>query len=162
MQLRKLTPSDAAFMLEWMHDPSVVGHLSTNFAEKTLDDCLRFIQWANTTDTDLHLAVADEADTYMGTVSLKHIHNGSAEFAITVRAAAMGKGFAAFGMKSILDMGISQLGLNTIYWCVSRNNARAVRFYDKNGYLRTDSVPATIRDAYTPEQNADFIWYVYR
>ncbi|MBR4864477.1 MAG: GNAT family N-acetyltransferase [Oscillospiraceae bacterium] len=162
MKLRKLAPQDAPLMLEWMHDPSVVGHLSTNFGEKTLEDCQGFIAWANSTQSDLHLAVADEADTYMGTVSLKHIHNGTAEFAITVRAAAMGKGYAPYGMAAILEMGIRKLGLDAIYWCVSRHNARAVRFYDKNNYLRTEAVPASIRDAYTPEQNADFIWYVYR
>ena len=162
MKLRKLASHDAPLMLEWMHDPSVVGHLSTNFAEKTLEDCQGFIDWANNAKSDLHLAIADEADTYMGTVSLKHIHEGTAEFAITVRAAAMGKGYAGYGMAAILEMGIRQLGLSAIYWCVSRYNARAVRFYDKNSYVRTESVPESIRNAYTPEQNADFIWYVYR
>lgn len=162
MRLRRLDRADAPLMLEWMHDGSVVSHLGTNFMEKTIDDCLRFIDWANTTDTDLHLAVADEQDEYMGTVSLKHIHDGIAEFAITVRAAAMGRGFARFGMAAILEMGRKQLGLDAIYWCVSRSNARAVRFYDKNSYVRTETVPETVRAAYTPEQNADFIWYVYR
>ena len=58
------------------------------------------------TDTDLHLAVANDNDAYMGTVSLKHIHDGTAEFAITVRACAMGKGYSQFGMVSILEIGI--------------------------------------------------------
>ena len=161
MKLRKLQCADAPLMLEWMHDESVVGHLGTNFMEKTLDDCQRFITWANETDTDLHLAVADEGNAYMGTVSLKHIHAGIAEFAITVRACAMGKGFSRYGMVAILEKGIRELGLSAIYWCVSQHNARAVRFYDKNGYVRTEQVPATITDAYTPEQQKDFIWYVY-
>ena len=162
MNLRPLEQRDAPLMLEWMHDPDVVGHLSTNFAEKTLADCQRFIDWASTTREDLHLAIADEENTYMGTVSLKHICGGTAEFAITVRACAMGKGYSRFGMDAILRKGISELGLSAIYWCVSRHNARAVRFYDKNGYVRTQDVPTPIRDAYTPEQNADFIWYVYQ
>lgn len=162
MHLRKLKPADALPMLEWMHDQSVVSHLGTNFMEKTIDDCRRFIDWANETDTDLHLAVADENDEYMGTVSLKHIGNGTAEFAITVRACAMGRGYSQYGMAAILEMGRVQLGLDAIYWCVSRHNARAVRFYDKNSYVRTATVPENIRSAYTPEQNADFIWYVYR
>lgn len=161
MILRKLTPADAPLMLEWMHDESVVSHLGTNFMEKTIDDCNRFIAWANETDTDLHLAVADDNDAYMGTVSLKHIHDGTAEFAITVRACAMGKGFSGFGMASILEKGIRELGLSAIYWCVSRHNARAVRFYDKNGYLRTEQVPQSILEAYTEEQREDFIWYIY-
>ena len=161
MKLRTLEQRDAPLMLEWMHDASVVSHLGTNFMEKTIDDCRRFIDWANSTNTDLHLAVADDSDEYMGTVSLKHIHNGTSEFAITVRACAMGKGYSGFGMAAILEKGLQELGLDAIYWCVSQRNARAVRFYDKNGYTRTTDVPRSILDAYTPEQNADFIWYIY-
>lgn len=161
MKLRALEQRDAPLMLEWMHDESVVSHLGANFMEKTIDDCHRFIDWAGSTDTDLHLAVADENDEYMGTVSLKHIHNGTAEFAITVRACAMGKGYSKFGMAAILEKGKVELGLSHIYWCVSAKNARAVRFYDKNGYTRTTSVPQDILNAYTVEQQKDFIWYVY-
>ena len=161
MYLRKLQTEDAPLMLEWMHDKSVVCHLGTNFAEKTIDDCRRFIAWANETDTDLHLAVADDDDTYMGTVSLKHLDRtaGTAEFAITVRACAMGKGFSHFGMDSILKKGIAEEKLNAIYWCVSPKNERAVRFYDKHGYTRTTDVPSAILHAYPAEM--ELIWYVY-
>jgi len=159
--LRQLQEKDAPLMLEWMHDKSVVCHLSANFGEKTIDDCRRFITWANETDADLHLAVADADDTYMGTVSLKHLDRaaGTAEFAITVRACAMGKGFSRFGMDSILKKGITEEKLTAIYWCVSPENARAVRFYDKNGYTRTDTVPAAILAAYPADMK--LIWYVY-
>ena len=162
MMLRKLAQKDAPLMLEWMHDESVVSHLGTNFMEKTIDDCTRFIAWAQDAESDLHLAVTDDRDEYMGTVSLKHIHGGTAEFAITVRACAMGKGYARDGMAEILEKGLRELGLSAIYWCVSRENARAVRFYDKNGYPRTESVPKHILEAYTPEQLAGFYWYVVR
>lgn len=161
MKLRPLNEKDAPLMLEWMHDPDVVGHLGTNFMEKTLEDCCRFIAFAQDCKTDLHLAVTDDADEYMGTVSLKHISHGTAEFAITVRACAMGKGYSRFGMAQILEHGIQKLGLDAIYWCVSRRNARAVRFYDKNGYARVETVPEHIAQSYTPEQNADFYWYIY-
>ena len=144
-----------------MHDPDVVGHLAANFAEKTLEDCQRFIAWANDTQEDLHLAVVNDHDEYMGTVSLKHIHNGTAEFAITVRACAMGKGYSTDGMAAILKHGIENLQLNAIYWCVSQKNLRAVRFYDKNGYCRTQDVPSHIQEAYSTAQLADFIWYIY-
>ena len=156
MKLRKLTSQDAPLMLEWMHDPSVVEHLAANFAGKTLEDCRRFIDWAGATTEDLHLAVADEQDEYMGTVSLKHIAEGTAEFAITVRACAMGKGYAAWGMEEILCHGLMDLGLKAIYWCVSPENRRAIRFYDKNGYLRTEEVPQQIRCRY----DIPLQWYV--
>lgn len=161
MKLRKLRLADAPLMLEWMHDESVVKNLQANFAAKTLADCEAFIRSCEDPSQNLHLAIVDDTDTYMGTVSLKHIHGGIAEFAITVRACAMGKGFSGFGMAAILEKGIRELGLSAIYWCVSRHNARAVRFYDKNGYLRTEQVPPSVLEAYTEAQREDFIWYVY-
>lgn len=145
-------------MLEWMHDPSVVENLQANFASKTLNDCECFISSAQNLETDLHMAVVDAEDTYMGTVSLKHIGYDTAEFAITVRASAMGHGYSRFAMQSILEYGIRELELQEIYWCVSPANKRAVRFYDKNGYVRTDEIPNHLAKMYSQE----LIWYVYK
>jgi len=148
-------------MLEWMHDRDVVHDLAADFATKTLADCEAFIDASQNSTSNLHLAITDAQDTYMGTVSLKHIHDGLAEFAITVRKCAMGKGFSAFAMDSILKIGLQEMGLHSVYWCVRTENVRAVRFYDKNGYLRTDSVPEPLLRKYTPQQLAGFIWYVF-
>lgn len=163
MKLRKLELRDADKMLEWMHDDSVVNHLSANFASKTIEDCKKFIEASQNCDTDINLAIVDVNDEYMGTVSLKHINCdcGTAEFAITIRKCAMGKGYSTYGTAEILRKGIEELGLNTIYWCVSKVNERAVRFYDKNQYKRTENVPDNIKGCYTEEQNASFIWYVF-
>lgn len=158
MKLRKLQPKDAPLMLEWMHDPTVVENLQTNFAEKTLEDCLQFIDNAADSELNLHMAITDDNDEYMGTVSLKHIGQGIAEFAITVRSIAQGKGYAQYGMQEILAYGIHDLGLKAVYWCVSPENGRAVRFYDKNNYVRTEEIPDRIRQFY----HQQFIWYVYR
>jgi len=74
MKLRKLMEKDAELMLEWMHDESVVEYMGANFASKTIDDCKNFIMSNQATDKDLNLAIVDDDDTYMGTVSLKHIN----------------------------------------------------------------------------------------
>ena len=161
MILRKLINEDAPLMLEWMHDKSVVEFLGANFGAKTLEDCENFITSSQNNEENLHLAVADEAGNYMGTVSLKHIdrENATAEFAITVRKVAMGKGYSRYGMERILEIGIAEMGLKEIYWCVSPVNVRAVRFYDKCGYQRTEKVPDHILAAYPPEMA--LYWYVY-
>ena len=86
MRLRQLQLKDAPLMLEWMHDPDVVRYMHTDFASKTLTDCERFIQAAKNSAENLHYAVVNDEDEYMGTVSLKQIRDGKAEFAITVRA----------------------------------------------------------------------------
>lgn len=159
MKLRSLRPEDAMLMLEWMHDPSVVKDMQTDFSRKTIDDCLAFISIANNTGGDIHLAITDDDDdTYLGTVSLKHIENRQAEFAIAVRTCAMGKGLAAQAMRCILEYGLRKLKLNRIYWCVSPDNTRAVRFYDKNGYRR---IIAPAVSAYSMEQKAVYLWYAF-
>ena len=161
MKLRKLELKDAPLMLEWMNDDSVVHFMGTNFAEKTIEDCERFVKNSQTATDDLNMAIVDDNDEYMGTVSLKHINRElkMAEFAITVRKCAMGQGFSRFGMKEIIRIGLEEVGLDSVVWCVSRINERAVRFYDKNGYHRITDVPELYVNMYTEEQNRGFIWY---
>ena len=162
MELRKLKPEDAPLMLEWMHDERVTHDLQTDFASKTMDDALSFINNSLTDKENLNLAIVNDDDEYMGTVSLKHIDGISAEFAITVRTAAMGKGYSIFAMKEIIRIAHDEYGLQYVYWCVSPDNKRAVRFYDKNGFERIGSDKLQIRGSYTPEQIASYYWYIVR
>jgi diamine N-acetyltransferase len=157
MKLRKLELKDAELMLEWMHDPSVVKDLQADFASKTKIDCEYFITAAQDVSKDLHLAIVDDEDEYMGTVSLKHIENGSAEFAITVRRTAMGKGYSKWAMNEIIQIGFEKLNLLSIYWCVSPENKRAIRFYEKNGYQRIDAASLKIGGVF---QFSNFILYM--
>ena len=160
MNLRKLELKDAPLMLEWMHDPDVVQNMQADFAHKTLSDCENFIRTSQMDNKNLHLAVVDDDNTYMGTVSLKNIENGAAEFAITVRKDAMGKGFSKYAMSEIIRIGIEKLKLKSVYWCVSPENKRAVKFYDKNGYTRIDFSKLNISGGgYSPQQLQHYIWY---
>lgn len=130
-------------MLEWMHDPDVTKWMNADFASKTMEDCLRFIENSET-ETEIHRAIADrETGEYMGTVSLKHIdrEKSMAEFAITIRKIAMGKGYSRDAMAEIIQYGMTEMRLDTIYWYVNSANRRALRFYDKNGYRRADTLP---------------------
>lgn len=110
-------------------------------------------------DRDLHLAIVDETDTYMGTVSLKNITEGTAEFGIAIRASAMKKGFARFGMEEIVKIGFEIYGLTQIYWLVNPENLRALRFYDKNGYQRVKPGKILHIEGYTKEEIKQHIWY---
>lgn len=157
MKLRKLKKSDAPLMLEWMHDEDVVRDLKANFQEKTIDDCERFIESALDTRENLHLAIADDNDEYMGTASLKNINGGTAEFGISIRKRAMGKGFSRFGMREIIKTGLNDYGLSEVYWCVDPVNSRAVRFYDKNGYKKC-KCPENVKN-YSDEEKERYFWY---
>lgn len=148
MILRKLKDSDAECMLEWMHDKSVVEFMGTDFSKLTIKDCRDFIKKSAIERDNIHYAI-DVNGEYLGTVSLKNIRDGEAEFAIAVRKRAMGTGISIEAMRKMIDEGFKKLNLKYIYWYVSPLNVRAVRFYDKNGYQRTDA-----------RGNADnYIWY---
>ena len=157
MYLRKLMMKDAPLMLEWMNDPSVVKDLHTDFLSKTIKDAESFIQTAEADNDTVHYAIASDEDEYMGTVSLKHIKDQSAEFAITVRSGAMKRGYAWFGMESIIEKAFQELHLESIYWCVSRQNTRAVRFYDKHNFHEAVDIPESIRSRY--QDVTDLKWY---
>ena len=157
MRLRKLENKDAPRMLEWMHDKSVVEKLCTNFNDKTIDDCIMFIEHSCEKD-HIHLAIVDD-DIYMGTVSLKNINKEAAEFAIAVHKDAMGKGYASWAMTQMLDKGFNDYKLKYIYWCVDCDNIRALNFYDKNGYLRVNAETIDISSHYSKEQISKYIWY---
>jgi RimJ/RimL family protein N-acetyltransferase len=157
MYLRKLELKDAPLMISWMHDKRVTEKLRTDFSSKTLNDAENFIRCSWDDKNNINLAIVSDKDEYMGTVSLKHIENGSAEFAITVRSEAMNRGYSWFGMKSILEKAFSELGLKSVYWCVSRENVRAVRFYDKHNFHEVLDIPEKILERYRGIENLK--WY---
>ena len=137
MILRRLQDTDAEYMLEWMHDKTVIEFMKTDFMNMSLDDCRRFIEASQNDRENIHYAI-DVNGEYLGTVSLKNIKSGEAEFAITIRKCAMGTGVSSKAMHLIIEEGFKNLGLDCIYWYVSPLNKRAVKFYDKNGYQRTN------------------------
>lgn len=157
MFLRKLKLKDAPLMLEWMHDENVTKNLKTNFKSKNLQDAENFITHSWIDKKNINLAIASDKDEYMGTVSLKNLEDNTAEFAITIRKKAMGKGYSWFGMESIIEKGFNDLGLESIYWCVSNENRRAVRFYEKHKFHEVVDIPKIISSRYKEIENLK--WY---
>ena len=157
MYLRKLELKDAPLMLAWMHDKSVTEKLYTDFSSKTLKDAEEFIKRSWGDKENVNLAISSDDDEYMGTVSLKHIEDNCAEFAITVRTEAMRKGYSWFGMESIIEKAFNEYGLESVYWCVSRENTRALRFYDKHNFHEVLDIPKKILGRYEGMDNLK--WY---
>jgi len=159
MRLRKLELKDAPLMLEWMHDMEVTRNLKKNFSKFSIEDAEQFILHCQNEDKEIHRAVVSDEDEYMGTVSLKHIDNEteSAEFAVVVRSEAMTKGYAWFAMTELLDLAFDKRKLSSVYWCVSKENHRAIRFYDKHYFGETFHVPQKVLHRYSGCENLK--WY---
>ncbi len=132
VRLRKLEAKDAPFMLEWMHDPTINCFFRFDASDMTLDKCIDFI---NVSDGNVHFAIVDDNDEYLGTVSLKNITEKDAEYAISTRKKAHGTGAALRATEMILKYAFSELKLARVYLNVLVDNKRANAFYKKAGFM---------------------------
>lgn len=71
-------------------------------------------------------------------MSLKGIDskNGTAEYAIVLRQAAQGKGYAGFATQEILRIAFGEMGLHKVFLNVLKENTHAVGFYEHMGFHR--------------------------
>lgn len=138
MRLRELDIKDAEFMYEWMHDKDVIYWMLADFSKMTIDDCKQFIIKAKDDKANLHYAVCDDNNEYLGTISLKNIseRDKSAEYAIIFRKKAIGTGVSMWATQKIIDIAFNELGLNRIYLDVLCDNKRAINFYKKVGFIQ--------------------------
>ncbi len=124
-------------MLEWMRDPSIARFFRFDAAGMTEEKCRAFIASADADPGSRHYAIADENDIYLGTISLKHIADGRAEYAISTRSCAHGSGAALQATRDILRIAFEELSLKTVYLNVLAENLRANAFYRKAGFRYT-------------------------
>ncbi len=142
MRIRELRPEDAPYLAEWMPDAK------------------DFLRASESAPDERHYAIVSDEDACMGMASLTHIDSaeGFAELRIVVRRIAFSKGYAHCGVVEILDIAFQRLGLNSVYWCVNPDNARAIRFFQKHGFNTLDQdVPENILNRHREEKG--LIWY---
>jgi RimJ/RimL family protein N-acetyltransferase len=137
MKLRQLLEKDVPFMLEWMKDGQVNQFFRFNPDDVTEDSIKCFIRKSAEEKNTYHFAIADCHDEYLGTVSLKHVDEEArnAEYAISLRSYAQGKGVGKFATESILEFAFCHLNLERIYLNVLSDNIRAIAFYRKIGFI---------------------------
>jgi len=155
-RIRPLREEDAVPMLEWLTNESVTQYLSIGGSDSNMESTLTFIRGAADESVNLHRAIVDEDDQYLGTVSLKNIDHAKqeAEYAIAMHQNAIGTGAAAAGTDLIQDIAFKTLNLRRLYLNVLRINERAVKFYDRLGICYTHST-MTI---YSGEES-ELFWY---
>lgn len=134
--LRPLKIEDKVLMKEWMLDPEVTQFFRfnefndfkvTNFINNSINDV-----------SNKHLAIINESDEYLGTISLKNIDllNHHAEYAIVLRKKYWGKGIGKISTQLILDYAIQQ-GLHKIYLNVLKTNSSAIKLYTSCGFIES-------------------------
>lgn len=137
MKLRSLEPKDAELMLEWMKDEEINQYFRFQSDAVTPESINDFITSSSSCKSNKHYAIVDDNDVYLGTISLKNIdmNNFNAEYAIALRKAAIGKGVAREATIEILNNAFEYFKLNKIYLNVIADNERAIKFYEKMGFI---------------------------
>ena len=135
VHLRELKIKDAPLMLEWIKDPQINRFFRFDAFSMNLHDCINYIESADSDPRTIHFAIVDDNDEYLGTISLKNIENGEAEYAISTRRAVHGTGAALEATRQILRYAFEELGLNRVYLNVLVDNLRANAFYRKAGFV---------------------------
>lgn len=139
MKLRLLVDKDAKGMLDWMHDPKVNCFFRFRAEDMTEEKALAFIEQANNDveqKKSYNFAITDGDDEYLGTISLKEVDWEArvAEYAISMRTKAQGRGLATKATNEILRYAFEELGLNRVFLNVLSDNEKAIHLYEKCGF----------------------------
>ncbi len=136
ISIRKLEVKDIPYILEWMKDPEV--NMFFRFDPEAVSEVtVRHFIASSFGNSEIHFAVVNDHDEYLGTISLKNIDriNLTAEYAISLRKNSHGTGCAAIATNQILEFGFKTLGLHRVYLNVYEDNVRARKFYEKFGFV---------------------------
>ena len=140
MRLRKLQSKDAKGMLEWMKEPTINQYFRFDSSSVNRDTVEQFIidaQEKFEKNETYHYAIVDEGNEYLGTVSLKDIDHlaKTAEYAISLRKCAQGKGIGSWATREILRIAFEEKGLHRVYLNVLTKNKMAIKMYKKCGFI---------------------------
>ena len=157
IHLRELDFCDAEAMLAWLHEPAVRRYLEGGKESISLAEVEQFILSSRITEGDLHWAVADEKDVFLGMVSLKNIDftRGQAEFSIGLCASAQGQGYASKAADGLLHHVFCALGLDRIYMYTRPENGATCAFNLRYGFIPLSVLPEGV----ARHAKGDFCWY---
>ena len=162
IRLRRLEVKDVPFMLEWMKDEDTKHIFQKDMSSITEEQAISFVLGSDNiveNGNSLNYAVIDDVDDeYLGTISLKELDlkNKNAEYAVSFRKCAQGKGVALEATKIILDIAFNELGLHRVYLNVLTTNIRANKFYEKAGFSFEGTSKGIL---YSEGQFKDLNWY---
>lgn len=161
MKLRDLIIEDANGMFNWFKDKAVTEFLHGEYTNYTIQDAENFILKESRVMDEIHKAIVNDENEYIGTVSLRHIDRvgETAELAIVVQSEFFSKGYAWFAVSEMLKYAFQVLEIRGVYWRVFSKNKRAIRFFEKHGFNMPDEdIPDDIKKRHSNEK--DLVWYV--
>jgi diamine N-acetyltransferase len=143
IRLRAIERDDIPRYVEWLNDPEVTAGLMLNLPMSNQDETRWFENLANRAPEERALAVelktAEGVWIHIGSVGFDHIEwtNSMAEFGIFIGEKLLwNQGCGTEATHLMLKHGFETLNLNRIFLHVYENNPRAIRVYEKAGFVK--------------------------
>lgn len=141
-RLRELNRSDIEEINKWRNNNELIDFLGAPFRYINLDvDNDWYDSYMKNRNTTVRCAIVSEENEnkILGLVSLTNINylNQSAIFHIMIgNEEYQGKGIGTFATKEILNHAFKNLNINRIELSVIESNIRAIKLYEKVGFIR--------------------------
>lgn len=135
--IRPLREEDSQISYRWRNDPEVWEYTGSKpDKEITLDIEKEWVKSVLPRTGEKRFAICLKVtDEYIGNVQLTGINSYEAEFHIFIgEKKYWGKGFGTIATKLIVEYAFEELKLQCVYLLVKKQNAAAIRSYEKAGF----------------------------
>lgn len=143
IRLRAVERDDIPRYVEWLNDPEVIAGLLINVPMSISDETRWFESLANRLPETRPLAIdmktTDGHWRHIGGTGFDHIEwvNSNAEFGIFIGEKLLwNQGYGTEVTRLMLNYGFGMLNLNRIFLHVYETNPRAIRAYEKVGFVK--------------------------
>jgi RimJ/RimL family protein N-acetyltransferase/glycosyltransferase involved in cell wall biosynthesis len=137
--IRLLKEEDTIISWRWRNDPEVWKYTGNKPNKAiTYEIELEWIQNVLKRNNEVRFAICEtESGKYIGNVQLTNINGYDAELHIFIGAKEnRGKGYGTEATKLLVEYGLGEAGLQSIYLDVKQKNIAAIKAYQKSGFSK--------------------------
>ncbi len=138
VKLRPIAPADVKQLIIWSQDPEVSRFLEADYPEE-LHEAEAWYQKIKSDRQNKRWAILTKDDHLIGDVELDHIawRSREAEMRICIGDRRFwNKGYGTDAVLTVCRHAFMDLSLNEIYLRVFTENVRAIRCYEKAGFVK--------------------------
>lgn len=138
VRLRALEETDLERCYRWVNDPEVTEHLAIRFPMSTQQERQWLLQ-ASSGDGDRSFAIETAEGEHIGNIGLHRINylDRNAELGILIgEKEKWDQGYGTDAILALLKFAFEEMNLHRVYLRVDADNPRAIRCYEKCGFVR--------------------------
>ena len=138
--LNEIVPEYFAFTLEWLRSETLRRELVIqNPPQSKTEQEAWYNDYINNPSKLIYIAVLESTKQPIGQIGFNHInrrHQHGEMHVFLGEKKYYGQGYAQEMMKLFLDIAFNRLHLNKVWLKVNDDNIRAIKFYQKMGFVR--------------------------